>query len=112
MIALEADRGDAVLDRQPFGVDLPFPVADLARAVEHLLHAEILDAGGLAVGVAGDRAEEPEAGVGDADEIRARRQEAERRQRAEIARRRGHLQPADEFERPETRLVAADLEIA
>ena len=56
-------------------------------------------------------AEEPEAGVGDADEVAARRQEAERRQRAEIARRRGQFQPADEFERPELRLVAADLEI-
>ncbi len=57
-------------------------------------------------------AEEPEAGVGDADEIAAGFEEAEGRQRAEITRRRRHLQPADEFKRPELFLGTANLEFA
>ena len=48
VVALEADGGDAVLDRQALGVDLPFAVADLAGPVDHRLHAEIADAGRLA----------------------------------------------------------------
>ena len=111
MIALEADGGDPVLDREPFGIDLPFPVADLAGAVDHRRHAEIPDPGRLSLAIAYDRPEEPEAGVGHADEVAARRQEPKRGKRAEIARRRGQFQPADEFERPEMRFVAADLEI-
>ena len=85
MIALEADRGDAVPDVEPFGIDQPFLPDDLAVAVDHLLHAEAGDRGRPAVAIVLDRAVEPEAGVGDADEIAARHREAERRKRAEIA---------------------------
>ena len=110
VIALQADGGDAVLHVQSFGIDLPFADDRFAAFADKRRHAEIVDAGGPAVRVAADRPEEPEAGIGDADEVGARRHEAEGRQRAEIIRRRRHLQSADILERPEQLLVAPDPE--
>ena len=71
-VRLEADGGDAVLDVEPFGIDQPFLRDDRAVGVDHLLHAEIGHARRPPVAVMLDRAEEPEAGIGDADEIAAR----------------------------------------
>ena len=84
MVALEADGGDAVLDVEPFGIDQPFLVDRLA-VPSTICSMRKLDARRPPVAVTLDRAVEPEAGVGDADEIAARRREAKRRQRAEIA---------------------------
>ena len=53
----------------------------------------------------------PEAGVGNADEIAAglRKRNADSAPKSRGGR--GHFQPADEFQRAELRLVAADVEI-
>ncbi len=76
VIALEAHRGDAVLDSRPSASAAPFADKDVAGAIDHLHHAEILDRRGALLGVVHHLAEEPEAGVGDADEIPARISEA------------------------------------
>ncbi len=85
MVALEPDRGDTVFHREALGIDLPFLLDRPAGSVDHPLHAEVPDSGRPLVRIMRDRAEEPEAGVGDADEIAAWLQEAQCRQRAEIA---------------------------
>ena len=110
MSTFEADSGYAIPDGEALGVGLPFLLDEVSGGVDHLLHAEIGDRRGAQRSVALDRTEEPEAGVSDPDEIAARPEEAKSRQGAEITRRRGEFEPADEFERTEHRLVAADVE--
>src|SRR5262245_62217919 len=112
MVALEANRSDAVLHRKAFGVELPFFAVRLSSRIGDRGHAEVLNSGRALIGVMHDAAEKPEAGIGHADKIAARAaQETEGGKRAELARVRCQLKATDEFQRPELRFVAADMEL-
>src|SRR5690606_21105415 len=71
VVPLETDGGRAALHVEAFGIHFPFARDGAAVAVDHLLHDEIGDAGGLARCVTLDGPEEPEAGIGHTDEAAA-----------------------------------------
>jgi hypothetical protein len=110
MLALERDRGDAVMDGQAFRVGIMFFADGLAIVADDPLHGKARHADRNAIGVTLHRAKEPVAVIGDPDEFVAGCQEPQRGKLAEAAQRRLHLEPADEFEWAETRLVGADAE--
>src|SRR5262245_39539732 len=112
MVALEADRCDAVLHREAFRIDLPFFAVSPSSRIGNRGHAEVLNSGRALIGVAYNAAEKPEAGIGHADKIAARAHEAEGGKRAETGRVRCQFKAADEFQRPELRFVATDMELS
>ena len=107
VVALETDIDGIAGFGQALGVGLPLAGAEFV----HLPHGDAAEPGEPAGFVALDASGKPEAGVGDGEQAGPVVEDVYRRQRAEMARRGGHLQPAGEFERAEALLVVADAEI-
>src|SRR5690606_32802309 len=109
-IALESDRGDAVVDLETLGILVFLRVHDIAVGVDHRLQAEIADTYRHKVTVALDAPPKPVTVIGDTDDFPAGRKKAETGKLAETAILRTQLEPADEFERTETGLSRAQRE--